>query len=225
MINVYYRISSESHDKARICSKEESLINFINCSDWDNINVIADNCDDATIEMLQTHISAGSIEQSKLGNSKSFVHALNRAIQENDDDDIIYFVEDDYLHRKQSKAVIVHGLSDTKEVPVDYLTLYDHPDKYRAEYNFAEDTKVFLRGVHFKYTISTTMTFAAKVKTLKEDAEYWRYGCKYSIPEDHRTFVQLGRLKHRKIAVPLPGYATHTETINLAPTVPWKNLI
>ena len=43
-----------------------------------------------------------------------------------DDDTIIYFVEDDYLHRENWCEVLIEAFS----LPTHYVSLYDHLDKY-----------------------------------------------------------------------------------------------
>ena len=45
-----------------------------------------------------------------------------------DDDTIIYFVEDDYLHRENWCEVLIEAF----DLPTQYVSLYDHLDKYIA---------------------------------------------------------------------------------------------
>jgi hypothetical protein len=46
--------------------------------------------------------------------------------QQLDSEDIVYIVEDDYLHKPLSPKVIEDGF----DIGLDYVSLYDHPDKY-----------------------------------------------------------------------------------------------
>jgi hypothetical protein len=73
-------------------------------------------------------------------------------------------------------------------------------------------------------TNSTTMTFAAKVKTLKEDEEILRKYTSGSYPRDFEMFLEL-RDKSRSLITPIPGYATHGETAWLSPLTDWKEQI
>ena len=86
----------------------------------------------------------------------------------------------------------------------------------------AEDTRVYLgEYCHFKLTNSTTMTFAAKVKTLKEDEDVLRKWTKDTHPYDFQMFMEL-KQRGRRLASSIPGFATHGETKFLSPLINWK---
>ena len=67
------------------------------------------------------------------------------------------------------------------------------------------------------------MTFAAKVKTLREDEEILRSFTQGSYPRDFEMFLAL-RDKGRSLITPLPGYATHGETAWLSPLTKWNKI-
>ncbi len=99
--------------------------------------------------------------------------------------------------------LIAEGLS-----LADYVTLYDHPDKYSAEYAFGETSKVMkTKSSHWRYTVSTCMTFATTVRMLKRDEAIWRRHLTGSHPHDHLIFSEL----EKKLAVCLPGRACHCD--------------
>ena len=144
------------------------------------------------------------------------------------DNDLVYFLEDDYLHKENALDVLV----DAAEWGyTDYITLYDHPDKYAnndgyvnpACKNMGEGTLLFKTSKHhWKVTNSTTMTFAAFVDTLKRDKDiFWEF-TKTGYPYDYEIFREL--LKQKKLlSSPVPSISTHGETIYLAPFVDWKS--
>ena len=95
------------------------------------------------------------------------------------DDDIFYFAEDDYLHLPEAPAAIEEGLQY-----FDYVTLYDHSDKYKvagmplnpyAKANrYSESTEIVKGPTQiWRTSNSTTMTFAVTGKTLKADTDIW----------------------------------------------------
>ena len=228
MINVYYRISSESHKKDKICSKKESLRNFLSI-DWGKITILMDNCNQETKDMVTSEITNyPKIEtiESTLGNSQSFMQVVDFALRDLGKKELVYLVEDDYLHQVNSAEAIRSGLLHIENDKADYVTLYDHPDKYTKEYNFGEITKVIMKGgLHWKFTVSTTMTFATRVETLEQDYKCWEKSCSYNnIPRDHEAFVDLGR-SNRKLITSIPGLSTHTDIKNISPGYKWKTLI
>lgn len=167
-IKIYYRLSDKGrrHDKPDFINGQNCLRNFCQHFDPKSITVIADNCEEETIDMISAYIDKSQIIRTSLGNSGAFLFAAKKAIEENGGETIVYLVEDDYMHIKDSQTVLKEGIS-----LADYVTLYDHPDKYLDGPNpyvkdGGEQTKVLLtKSTHWKYTNSTTMTFATRVKT------------------------------------------------------------
>jgi hypothetical protein len=81
--------------------------------------------------------------------------------------------------------------------------------KYLPMYQGGEQTRVFNSTTcHWKMAVSTVMTFAARLKTLKEDVAILRHFTAGSYPRDHDMFQEL-RKKGRVLITPLPAYSTH----------------
>ncbi len=144
------------------------------------------------------------------------------------DDEIIYFIENDYLHKPQSKKILEEGFN----LGAPFVSLYDHPDKYLDPSQGgnpyceggAEDTRVYLSdNCHWKMTNSTTMTFAAKVSTLKRTEPILRKHTLESHPNDFKMFLEL-RQNNELLITPLPGYSTHGETAYLTPLTNWSKI-
>ena len=216
-MKIYYRISSAGY---KFITKENCLSNFI--KEFGIPTIIADNCDDN----LKGYLSRfKDVIYTNFGNSKTFLFILENAIKLSDDE-TVYFVEDDYIHRKNSKKVMLEAFT----LGVDYVSLYDHPDKYGQSHcpnplitGMGEDTQVYLTdSCHWKLTNSTTYTFATKVKTLKED--YNLIVPFASIPKDFEMWIAL-LTKGRSLITPIPGYATHGETAWLCPLTNWETEI
>lgn len=202
---IYYRLSSHSSNVPRIpwANKLYCLQNFLTVFSNETIFLIQDNFDSTLPNLFHPNIK---IESTNLGNSASFLHALTKAIN-NDIDEQIYFVEDDYLHHPLAAKSLLEGFQIA-----DYVTCYDHPDKYSADYFNGEDTKLIrTKSQHWKYSISTTMTFASTVRILREDFEIWKRYCQDSRPHDHKAFCQLKRKYNRKLAVAISGKSFHND--------------
>jgi glycosyltransferase involved in cell wall biosynthesis len=210
-MKVYYRISDNSYVKSKLpgTNKEFCLKNFCTQFSQAKIICIADNCSDGTIKMIKDNLYNRDVEifQTKLGNAASFRYALLDACTLSDPEEIIYMVEDDYLHHSSSEKAIQEGLSRSR-----YVTLYDHPDKYQSEYNFGENSKVFKTpSTHWRTTVSTTMTVAARAKTFKEDMEMWLTGTSGNHPNDHYIFTDINSKNKESLAVAIPGLSYHTD--------------
>ena len=162
--------------------------------------------------------------------AKAFLNLLNYVKEQKfHEDDIIYFVEDDYLHKKRWIDILREGFD---LINADYYTLYDHPDKYLDPRNGgnpyceggAEDTRVYLTdSCHWKMTNSTTMTLAAKVSTLKRVEPILRKWTSETHPNDFQMFIEL-RNQGELLITPIPGYATHGETAWLSPLTDWSKI-
>lgn len=199
-LKVFYRISDKGRPKPKLsyATKINCLQNAIKEFGKDSFYVFADNCSNETISFLQEEKIA--FEETSLGNAKSFQHMCAYIFAHCKDDDFVYLLEDDYIHLGGSKQKLLEGLAIA-----DYVTLYDHPDKYKI-YNKKTDegnpfnlwtlqkTTLFASAhSHWRTVNSTTMTFAVKVATLKKDFFIFKKftNTKDGIPNDFMPFVFL----------------------------------
>jgi len=226
-MQVIYRISENGYPKEKpdYINNENCLLNALRTFNKDRWWVIADDVSEDTKSFINSHIK--TVEYVSAGNgAKTFNLALDFALALPNPNNIVYFLEDDYLHKPEADKVIESGF----DLGFDYVTAYDHPDKYLNPieggnpfcFGRAEDSKVYLgEYCHWKLTNSTTMTFAAKVKTLKQDEHILRKWTDEDHPHDFQMFMEL-RQRGRRIASSLPGYSTHGETKWLSPLTEWR---
>jgi hypothetical protein len=197
---VYYRISDKGRPKEKLQNgdKFSCLHNAIKEFGAENIHVIADNCEQKTTSFLSSFTEHGlTYEETSLGNSASFVYMLDKITKDRKPDDCVYLLEDDYLHLPGAKKTILEGLEIA-----DYVTLYDHPDKYKLSGNGGnpfnhkqiQKTRLYLTNTtHWRECNSTTMTFSCKVQTLIDDKKIWGKYTKTLIPRDFFAFCELTR--------------------------------
>ena len=230
-MKIIYRISDAGYKKEKpdYINNENCLANATKVfkdADW---SVIADNVSEDTNNMIQKYITRSSIEYVSVGHGAgTFNLALDEALQY-DDDEIVYFIENDYLHKPNSQKIIEEGF----ELGASFISLYDNPDKYLDPskggnpycQGGAEDTRVYLtKNIHWKITNSTTMTFAAKVSTLKQTESIFRKYTTGTYPNDFHIFLDL-RQNNQLLITPLPGYSTHGETAWLSPLTNWEDYV
>lgn len=236
MIKVVYRISDAGYNKIKpdYVNNENCLRNAIaafpfNNNDW---YVLADGVSIETKQMIETYVPIDRIEHINIKNGPGypFMYALNKFINMLSDDNIIYFIENDYIHRLNSDIILEEGFS----LGTDYVTLYDHPDKYmnpdKGGNPFIEDngeiTRVYLsKSCHWKLTNSTTGTFAAKVSTLKRDYQTISKFANQPYWNDFHMFIELLQSLNRTLISPIPGYSTHGETRWLTPLINWEEIM
>jgi hypothetical protein len=228
-MRIIYRISDTGYNKIKpdYINNEACLANASEMFPFHEYgwSIIADNISEETNNMIQKYIPRNFIDYVSVGHGAgTFNLALDEALIY-DDDEIVYFLENDYLHRPGSDKILLEGFN----VGYDYVALYDHPDKYMNGANpYVEDggevTRVMLsESCHWKITNSTTMTFAAKVKTLREDETILREYTSGSYPRDFEMFLAL-REKQHGLITPIPGYSTHGETAWLSPLTNWNKI-
>ena len=229
-IKIVYRISDAGYNKVKpeYITNENCLRNAVQVFGRDNFHIIADNVSDTTEQMILKYVD--DIQKVSVGHGAgTFNLALDWALKQNEND-IIYFLENDYLHRPGSENILVEGI----DLGAEYLSLYDHPDKYipasrggnpQIDDDGGEYTKLFLsKSCHWKITNSTTMTFASTVRVLKEDEEVLRkWTNRGHYPDDYKMFLEL-REKNRILVTSVPGYSTHCETAWLSPLTDWSKI-
>jgi hypothetical protein len=154
----------------------------------------------------------------------SFLNLLNYVIkQDYQEEDIIYFLEDDYLHKDGWVDILVEGFTN---IDADYFTLYDHPDKYYLPmYEDLQSKIIVTPSVHWRTTPSTTNTYACRFKTLKKHFEVHVQYCdlQEGWTKDHYKFTHLWNIGSNLVSC-LPGYCTHVEENMLSPTVDWSKV-
>lgn len=228
-MRVLYRISDGSYKKERFknATKQNCIANFLTHFPKEEVTIYADNVREETLEWI-TALGCETIRTNGGSSAAGFRIVMDAALQLPDDESV-YFVEDDYFHLPNSRTVLLEGLERSH-----YVSLYDHRDKYIPasmggnpfiDDDAAELTKVFVtNSVHWKLTNSTTMTFATKVSTLKEDAEIWKKYTSGTHPHDFQCFLQL-RENGRTLATPIPGYSTHCEPMWASPLTDWESCV
>lgn len=229
-MKIIYRTSDAGYNKVK-----PRYVNNINCLNNFVTNfgepdlIICDNVSNNE-HLEQINKLKSMVLHTNIGSGAgTFKYMLEYIINNYQSSDIVYMVENDYLHKKNSKEVLLSGF----ELGADYVSLYDHPDKYLHR-DFGgnpqvddggEITRVLLgKYSHWKLTNSTTMTFASKVETLKQDYEVISKYISGTYPRDYEMFLEL-RSIGRSLITPLPGYSTHGETKWLSPFRNWEEVI
>lgn len=169
--------------------------------------------DEQNVEIVNFGYEAGSF-------SKTVDIALEKGLS---NDTVVYFLEDDYLHRPGWCEILLEGFT----LPAQYISLYDHLDKYLdGGYDTLVSKILISESIHWRTTPSTCNTYATKIQTLIEDYSIHKHYSDASpdgVSMDHAKFVHLGNIGKRLITS-IPGYSTHCDHLQ-SPTIDWKTYL
>lgn len=158
----------------------------------------------------------GGSEAKSFNNLLKYVHE-----QDFKDEDIIYFVEDDYLHLDGWIDIMLEGFN---QIGADYYTLYDHPDKYYLPmYQDLQSKIITTENSYWRTSPSTTCTFACKFGTFKKYFEDHLKFCSEGFTHDHQMFLHLWSIGSNLVSC-MPAYSTHVEANMLSPFREWENV-
>ena len=140
-------------------------------------------------------------------------------------EDLTYFVEDDYIHEKNSLAEMLFAYEKIASLTKKELIIC--PTDYPFLYNQSEGTKIFLGDKkHWRQIDQTLCTFLTSKKIIDR---YWDQiisMCKF----EHYPFEKpLHNIYKKELCIsPIPSLAIHFTNINsiygLSPNVDWKRL-
>ncbi|OLY96017.1 hypothetical protein [Polynucleobacter sphagniphilus] len=152
------------------------------------------------------------------------LHLLNKVRTMNYSlNDYVYILENDYLHDYSWVRHLNQLLSS--DIPVDYISLYDHPDKYPYTKGFHEShvnlqSKIYVAGDrHWRSIPSTCYSFIVSIEKFNEDLEILS-----SDRMDHQVFDELAK-KERLLLSPIPSLATHCMVNLLSPGIDWDQFL
>ena len=132
--------------------------------------------------------------------------------------DLIYFLENDYLHVDDWVEKVLNIFQ--RYEGLNYVSLYDHIDKYFAPMYEDLVSKIIVSdNHHWRTTTSTCGSFIVNKKIFEED-----YNEHTTISGDHNKFIHLTQTKNRFILTPIPGLSTHCMEFLLSPTIDWEKI-
>jgi hypothetical protein len=231
MIRIFQRhcnFSSNSHNKPRPewFDREKIFDSFVSTLDERAEFTAFHDSGNGDIENhFLNKKNVNKISKKGGNDAQSFLNLLNYVVEQNyDDEDIIYFLEDDYLHKPGWIDILLEGF---EYIGADYYTLYDHPNKYWSDmWDKFPSYLIISPSTHWRTTVSTTNTYACKFKTLKKHFEIHVKYCDLveKWTKDHEKFTHLWSIGSNLLSS-IPGYSTHVEGGMLSPIIDWKNII
>ncbi len=192
-----------------------------------NLYIIGDKLSEERIEYLKPH--ATKIYNGDLGNAKSITETFNLASTLNDND-WVYFCEDDYLHTPEAITYLYELLINNEQYLKDFKNkdLFIHPADYPDRYNRAEDFYnkwhlIISKGCHWRQIYNTTYTFLCSVKSFKKYKDIFM---KSAVNWNDGLFSEHVYKRDDVLCIsPIPSLACHMHEVAMSPLVDWKKLI
>jgi len=200
----------------------EKIKEILNNSNIDN-SVISLNINEFKENIKDTNAQKNKVTENQISNMSNIHKSL--LIAKNQCKDLIYFVEDDYLHHEETFIEMIFTYEriasqlDRELIlcPIDYPYLYSKVDF----------TNVFLGSErHWRVVDETLCTFLTSINILENHWDKFVSMCQF----EHYPFEQpLHNIyKSEYCLSPIPSLAIHCTNINssygLSPTLDWKKM-
>jgi hypothetical protein len=223
-IHIYYRHTSNNnlnHNRPRWFSYEKCFQNLLKTIEGHkNISLTlaldGDINDDFTKNYQDKFTLFSTNHKSSLLSYRTLLGYIKE--QHMESNDLIYFLENDYLH-------VDHWVEKVEDLVktyrgLDYISLYDHKDKYFHPMYDDLVSKIIITPLHhWRTTPSTCGSFIISRETFEKDLDIWA-----TTIGDHNTFLWLNKHRERFVFTPIPGLSTHCMEELMSPTIDWEQI-
>ena len=203
---------------------EKCFINLLNTTKDKNIDihvVMDGKIEDNWIKKYKDRYIAHEIQAGNGNDAAVRIFEIISKLDNIGDKDLIYILENDYLHTDDWIDKVL-DIFQTFE-GLNYISLYDHNDKYFLPMYDDLVSKIFTTTKHhWRTTPSTCGSFITTKKVLMED-----YNEQTGVtvpPGDHHKWLWLNENKGRSVLTPIPGLSTHCMEFLMSPTIDWKKI-
>ncbi len=205
-------------------SKKDDLKIIINMLNNSKVDFEIVNLDLETFKDIKTIDKNNPyIEKNMKATMASINTSLNLAKQTSDD--LIYFVEDDYIHKKES---ILEMVSTYEKISSQIgEELFICPVDYPYLYKKLENSKIFIGNKYHWRTVNESLLTFLTSKSLID--KYWNELLVMSKIEHSPFETPLHNIFKKEICIsPVPSLAMHCTNVNsvfgLSPNINWKKL-
>ena len=224
MIHIFYRHyeiqGNDYKGRPSWFDFEKCFVNFLNSIEGEDVNLHLIMDGKASTNFISNYSNKFTLHEYIGGNdfaSAMFSYKLAYSIVE-DPNDLIYFVENDYLHIKGWVNKITTLFNTYSNI--NYVSLYDHNDKYFLPMYDNLVAKIFTtENHHWRNTPSTCGTYIIKNSLFRED-----YDIHINLQGDHNKYLWLNEHRNRFVLTPIPGLSTHCMEGLMSPTIDWSKV-
>jgi hypothetical protein len=223
-IHIYYRHASENRInpyRPKWFSYEKCFQNLLKTIEgYDFINLTLSIDGDINQDFTRNYKDKFTLFSTNYQSSLLSYRDLLKYIKEQpmEPNDLIYFLENDYLHVDNWVDKILELYSTFSNL--DYISLYDHNDKYFPEHVNELISIIYVTNTHHWRTITSTCgSFIITRNLFEQDFDVW-----INAIGDHPTFMYLNEYKNRSLLTPIPGLSTHCMETLMSPTINWEEI-
>jgi hypothetical protein len=225
MIHIFLRQTSHNKinsNRPNWFSYEKCFVNLLDTMDQDcKLNIVFDG--DTVNHFTEKYTSKCNdihLINTANGDWDSFfqtTHIVKKYCGQIKDNEIIYFLENDYLHVPGWSLKIKEIFS---LITKHYVTLYDHKDKYfQAMYPNLNSQIIATETHHWRTTPSTCGSFCVTKKIFLKD-----YDIQSTMKDDHNKCIYLTKERGHAFLSPIPSLSTHCDISLLAPCIDWEKI-
>ena len=164
-----------------------------------------------------------NVTENQISNMSNIHKSL--LVGKNQNNDLIYFVEDDYLHKLEAVTEMIYAYERISSQINQELVLC--PADYPYLYTKVDNTNIFLGGnKHWRKIDETLCTFLTSKILLKKHWKKFVSMCQFEHYPFEQPLHDIYKLEY--CFSPIPSLAIHCTNINsifgLSPNVDWKSI-
>ena len=206
-------------------SSKENLSKINNLFQKTNINneIISIQENEFDKEIDKTDTEGNKISNNMISNMRNFLKSLQ--IAKNEDSDLFYFLEDDYIHVQDAIPEMLFAYEKISSQLNNELFLC--PADYPYLYSNVEDTKIFFGNMrHWRSVKETLITFLTSKKMINKYFEDLKL---MGMKRHHPMELKLHQIYEKEYCLsPIPSLSMHATNINtiygLPPNFNWKKI-
>ena len=206
-------------------SNEKNLLKINELFKNSNIenNIINIKDDEFKNEISKIDTKGNEISNNMISNMRNYLKSLQ--IAQNEDADLFYFLEDDYIHIKEAITEMLFTYEKISSQLNDELFLC--PADYPYLYSNSDDTKLFFGNMrHWRTVKETLITFLTSKKMINK---YFNELKLMGTKRHHPMELKLHQIYEKEYCLsPIPSLAMHATNINtiygIPPNFDWKKI-
>jgi len=186
-------------------------------------SIVPLNIDEFSNEIKKINEKKENVTENQISNMSNIYKSL--LIAKNECTDLVYFVEDDYLHEKDSMKEMIYSYEKISSQINNELILC--PTDYPYLYTKINSTNIFMgSNRHWRLVDETLCTFLTSVNMVEKYWDKFTSMCKFEHYPFEKPLHEI--YKNEYCLSPIPSLAIHFTNINsifgLSPAKDWKKI-